>query len=405
MLQSLVLLVFHVFALSESGKPQRKLDYEIDPEYQNLIDSQQGTIPIPSFTLPLEYFVYGGIFGLTEDYSGKPSLSGYQEMLAMKCAIDDINAISKVRGQNTTYYYNILNSQGSPSVSMRAGVELLSAGVPVTIGPSISDSAVAVASLYAPFNITILSGSTTANILSRRDLYGTYFRTIPPDQAMADVVTDLMLYFNWTLVTPIYTRNTYGVSGQAEFQAQAAVKGILVTCGRFIPPGQTTGLQNTINCLSTSQSSVVILWMGVSDAFNVISEFYKSELLPDITFIATDGWGDTADVESFLNGQVPVSYLEGSLSVIPKRGDQSNFINCVSKIRPDDQNLPGIDNYWQVGLRCILSDDNNISFCPEELNDRLSFPNISCRCTDEDNLRLMNAEVQTKNSAINFLIV
>ncbi|PJF18437.1 GPCR, family 3 domain-containing protein [Paramicrosporidium saccamoebae] len=391
MLQYLV-VVFVLFVWAcpvDCQTTTKKLDYDIDPDYQNVFDSQQGAVPPATFDAAPETFVYGGIVSLS-DSKGNPTFSGYEDALAMQCAISDINKIAAVRGPNTTFYYNIFNDQASAPVAMRAAVNLLTGGVPVTVGPSGSDSGAAVASLFAGFNYTVLSGSTTADVLSNEAVYGSYFRTIPSDASAAQAIGDVMIYFNWTLVCPVYSGDTYGLSGQRQFTSVAIEKNILVTCGRVLPPGQITGIQSTINCLSDSQASVVLLWMPEAQAADVIGAFYNSSLLPDITFVAPDSWGDVQDVQAFSRGMFDVSYLEGAISVLPKRGDQSAFLECVSEIRPEDEVVPFVVDYWEASLRCILSNDTGIDLCPKRIQDRSAYPDLKCRCNEEDQLGMLN---------------
>jgi ABC-type branched-subunit amino acid transport system substrate-binding protein len=389
----LSLLLLAAGITNGSNNTQKKLSYEIDPEYQNLVMNEDSLVPLPTFSKSPEYFVYGGIFSLS-DQSGNPSSSGYQSALAMQCAVKDVNTIAAKQGPNTTFYYNIFNDLTNPMSAMGAAVQLLTGGVPVTIGPVSSDSATAVASLYASYNYTVISGSATADVLSDQSVYGVFYRTIPPDQQTAIVLGDLLIYLNWTLVTPIYTGDQYGLSGQTEFTNVAIDRDILLTCGRVIPPGQLTGIQNTIKCLSTSQSTVVLLWMEASDAANVINAFYESGQLADLTFVATDSWGDIQDLEAFTGGNFPVSYLEGTLAVVPKLGDTTSYDNCVKVLKGDSDVLPYFTDFWERSLRCIYTNDTSIESCPADVQERDSYPNITCRCIDSDNLALNTPTVR-----------
>lgn len=383
------LLIFPTVLLSPQ-RPYRKLDYTIDTENEDQIDNQEGFPHQPTFSAAPVSFNYGGIFSIS-DLSGNPLPSGYQDVLSMQCAIGDLNAITKKNGQNTTFYYNIYNDQTNPAAAVRAATLLFTAGVPVIIGPTESDAATSVASLYASFNETIISGSASAVGLSDSSVFGSFFRTIPSDQNAAIAIADMMLYFNWTLVTPIYSRDTYGLSGQQEFTSAAIARNILLTCGRVLPPGQLTGLQSTIDCLTRSQSTVVLLWMQARDAAAVISAFYNSTVLPDITFVGPDSWGDSYDLNAYADANFPASYLEGTLGVVPRKGDQSQYVQCIANLTAQDNTIPGFLDYWETSLRCLPTNDTKIEVCTENVLDRPPFPDISCRCREEDNLSLVNS--------------
>lgn len=309
-----------------------KFDYEIDPNYEDVVDTAHVESHQPSF-FPLPYYVvFGGIFSLTFP-NGVLNTEGYQNALALQCAIADMNLIGPQRGVNITWFYNIFNDKYQAATAMRAAVELLQAGVTVTLGPAQADAALAATSLSSAFNITKLSGTVTIDELSDTRRYQSFFRTVPPDYYAARVIGNLMLYFNWTLVTALFTNDAYGLSGLSAFGDVAVQYNILQTCGRIFPVGGVTGIQETITCLSSSQSTVVLVWMEAIDAFNIISSLYDSGVLPQLTFIATAAWGDIRDIDYWTQGKLPRSYLEGSISVVPASGNRTVFRDCIVQNR------------------------------------------------------------------------
>lgn len=310
-----------------------KLSYDIDIAHQDIIDTSNHFFPLPTFTGSPPYFVIGGIFSLSfSDDALNPD--GYQNVLAMQCAVADMNIIGPERGIPTQWYYQIFNDRSQPATALRAAVQLLEAGVSVTLGPTQADSALAVTSLSNAFNITKLAGIVTIDVLSRVDLYGSFFRTVPPDKYTAQVMGNIMLYFNWTLVTPIFTDDAYGLSGVAAFSKVAVDLGILSTCTRRIPAGGTTGLQDSIQCLKSSQSNVVLLWMEPFDALNVLTVFWDAGLT-DLTYVATAAWGDFRDIQILAQGRFPTSYLEGTIAIIPNPGKQNIVRDCIMERRID----------------------------------------------------------------------
>lgn len=328
----IIMGIVFLFLLHLALATYNKLFYEVNPVYQNTIDSDVGQITLPTCSSRPVYFVLGGIFSLTFQ-SGKIDLSGYQNLLALQCAVADMNAIGPERNVSTKWFYQVFNDQSSAATAMRAAVELLEAGIEVTIGPTDSEAAIAVTSLSQAFNVTKLDGEVTLDQLSDVETYGSFFRTVPPDRYIAQAIGNICLNFSWTLITPMFTDDAYGRSGVNAFTNVATNLGILSTCGRVFPPGGLTGIQNSINCLSSSQSKVVLLWMQKQDAFNVISSLYESGTLNDLTFIATPAWGDLRDIQYYAEGRFPTSYLEGTISVIPDPGDQNVLLDCIRNNR------------------------------------------------------------------------
>lgn len=321
-----IVIIITTIWLAQPGLAS-KLLYDIDTSYQDIIDSARHNFPLPTFSGSPPYFVIGGIFSLSfPDETLNPD--GYQNVLALQCAVADMNIMGPMRGIPTQWFYQIFNDRSQPPTAMRAAIQLLEAGVSVTVGPTQADASLAVTALANSFNITKLAGIVTIDSLSRADVYGSFFRTVPPDKYTSQVIGNVMIYFNWTLVTPIFTDDALGLSGLAAFSSVAVDLGIRATCGRRISAGGTAGLQESIQCLQSSQSTVVLLWMESPDAFNVISEFWNAGL-NGLTFFATALWGDLRDVQIMARGRFPTSYLEGTITVIPSPEDQRIIRDCI----------------------------------------------------------------------------
>jgi hypothetical protein len=73
--------------------------------------------------------------------------------------------------------------------------------------------------------------------------------------------------------------------------------------------------------------------MEALDAFNILSDLYNSGSLSDLTFIASPSWGDLRDLEFWIEGRFPVSFLEGAIGVIPSAAEQSVLQDCISEKR------------------------------------------------------------------------
>lgn len=389
-LQIILLLFFHHRSLSQ--RPP-KFKY-LAPEDQNQIASLSGSFEIPTIPVNANNITIGALLTLT-DAKGAVDINGIQQTVAFQCAVSSLNVNGTNDGEETTSFnYRIINDASSGPISLNAAVDLLEHGVSVVVGPGTSDTATNVGALYGSYDLTTISGSATAALLADQIIYRSFLRTIPSDAEQAAAIASTMVYFNWSLVTPIYTDDTYGLSGQRQFTLQAQNNRILLTCGRVLKKGQLNGIQDTIRCLSSSQSNVVMLWMAASDASNVIASFYQNPSLERLIFIATDAWSLVQDFDAFSQGRFPLSYLTGTLGYAPKIGDQTAYRECFSGYNPGNTDIPNFDEYWQVSFRCLLGADESIyPLCPEELSKR-NGTNINCRCTGTESTTELRPDVK-----------
>ena len=80
------------------------------------------------------------------------------------------------------------------------------------IGPGSSTVTVQVQNLLSLFNIPQIGYSATMQELSDKSLYNYFMRVVPSDKLQARALLDIVLHFNWTYVSTVYTHGEYGDS-------------------------------------------------------------------------------------------------------------------------------------------------------------------------------------------------
>lgn len=362
--------------------------------YVDLVGSQDGQAIVPLIDLNSTDFVIGGLVGLTNGPGGPVSIKGMQRAVAFECAVGALNKNSTANA-GKKYYYNLVNDSGTPPEAMNAAIYLINAGIQAVVGASSSSTTLSAASLLTSFQILTLGPSASTVELNNQQRYPTFLRFGASDLDQAAAIASTMVYFNWSLVTPIYTNDPYGLSGQSQFVVQAQNNRILLTCGRVINPGQLNGIQDTIRCLSGSDSSVILLWMDAENASNVIASFYNSgqQPLQRLTFIAVDAWSNIGDFEQFSKDRFPESYLEGTLEFSPRLGDQTAFQECLEATTPETSDLPLFTQYWETAFKCVYQpEDQSLPKCPASLAQRSI--NTTCACDGSENLYDLQQEVR-----------
>ena len=85
------------------------------------------------------------------------------------------------------------------------------------VGALASRVSVPVANLGRVFRVPQISYGSTSPRLNNRNRHSYFYRTIPPDDLQAKAMVELMLYFNWTHISTIYSNDAYGQPAIAEF--------------------------------------------------------------------------------------------------------------------------------------------------------------------------------------------
>ena len=129
---------------------------------------------------------------------------------AMLHAIDQVNSLDNIL-QNITLEAEIYDTCRSQTIASdhtknfikmtlmpKQDVQL--AGV---IGASVSDVSAKIASILQVFEIPQISFKSTSILLSDKDLYKYFMRTVPPDSFQAAAMVDICLKLNWTYVMTV----------------------------------------------------------------------------------------------------------------------------------------------------------------------------------------------------------
>lgn len=266
--------------------------------------------PVNTTSIPI-----GGLFPLTID--GVPNLYGVQFAEFFKCAINLANSNSRIL-PNTLLTYFVQDIGAAPAESISQSLLLARRGVPAIVGPAYDEQVLAVNSIVAGEIIPFNSYGASAVQLSNGTTYPSFFRTITDDIFQARAMAETCRLFGWDFVAALFTTDFYGQSGRTSFLNQAGRNRIKVTCVNQIDPGSTRGLQTFASCISQSEASVVLLWMGPEDAANALSFLYINSTINDrLTFLASDQWALIKDPQAFNDTRprtglsFPLSFIEG----------------------------------------------------------------------------------------------
>ena len=71
--------------------------------------------------------------------------------------------------------------------------------------------------------------------MSDKSRFEYFMRLVPPDNFQAEGIVDLLLYYNWTFVSLVYSEGSYGENGARKVTIWANINGICIGYERMIP--------------------------------------------------------------------------------------------------------------------------------------------------------------------------
>ena len=269
-------------------------------------------------------FVIGGVFGVHEDSGGVVCGVAQRDQWveAMLFAIDSVNA-NETLLPNITLGFDIRDTCYSENIGLDEAIDVIVSGnqldvagcqsnnmgspntsIPTVgiVGAAASRVSIPVASLGRLFQVPQVSYGSTSPILSNRDTYSYFYRTVSPDDLQAQAIIDIVRYFNWTQISILYIGDSYGQPGAREIRNLAEANNICIDVDQEIRVDFVTeNYMELANTLLASRAEVVIVFaleqnvrllLGALETATVANSSSHRRF----TWIASDGWARSLDL-------------------------------------------------------------------------------------------------------------
>ncbi|XP_068127540.1 vomeronasal type-2 receptor 26-like [Hyperolius riggenbachi] len=176
-----------------------------------------------------------------------------------------------------------------------------------------------------------ISYGATDPILTNKQLYPSFFQTLPSDHIQYVAITKLLKHFSWTWIGIIASDEDAGVKQSQELQKEAVIYDICIEFAIYIPIKGDTAKQKEIFDKSTSK--VLVLCAVALSTIRFIGLEYNGH--NDKTFIFTIGLEAYILLSSNAKG-----FLHGSLAFLPTKQKISQLQRYLEEVslanRPND---------------------------------------------------------------------
>ncbi|XP_022797756.1 metabotropic glutamate receptor 2-like isoform X1 [Stylophora pistillata] len=335
--------------------------------------------------------LFGGLFPvhkrstLSENVCGEiDPQAGFQYLAAMLFALQKINHDTELL-PNVTIGAKIFDTCRSQTIGADRAKDfikhtLLDEPKPLVgvIGPFTSDVSVAVANLLRVFEIPQISYGSSSVELSNKELYGNFFRTIPPDSFQAQALVDVALHYGWTYVYTINSHGNYGKGGMSIFRQIARKAGICIAKAESLPslPREENYMSavQTILRHKIGNAHVIVLFTTQTDSAGLLRAGKESGV-KGLTWLGSSGWSNRVDVtegnEELANGSLTVGHGDGIVN---------GFLDFLTNLNNSlgGTSYPKTDNLWfeevvQSVLKCETrgSAPSSLTACKSNLSTSL----------------------------------
>lgn len=352
----------------------------------------------PRLYLNETFIKIGGLFSII-DSDGTSLFYSIQRLLTFQCTINYVNHLNILNGK--FLIYEVIDTQRHANEALDAALNMLQhQDIVMIIGPGTAetDASIPVASIITSYNVSGISYDAGGPSEVFKYEFG-YARTNPTDEFSADAAIALCLAFNWTLITPIFIQGLEEIPDNAYFTSRANDSGIYFDCEAYIPgfnnildsAASRLVLKNTSVCLSSSQSKIIVVFMPLDLAVNVITSI--ADNVPGIVYVSSTFSLYSPDVEKIAPELAISPNFIGSIAIVPPEVNIIEPPSSFCSLIPDPLTnpYPPLIDYWQRAFHCYISqsqappDTPILSLCPHNTSLR-NIKNISCICTGNETI-------------------
>lgn len=355
-------------------------------------------------------FVLAGIFPIHSDFNGKRCGNlrhpgGLDRVEAMLFALDLINLDSTIL-PNITIGYDIRDSCFVEQIGLDEAADLILTGIhmdnvetlhskqevssqnamlnqssdlsiPFTIGlvgAASSQVSIPIAGLCRLFSVPQISYSSTSTVLSNRERYTYFHRTVPSDDMEANAMIDLMKKYKWNLISVIFSKNSYGNTGISTLRQLATKENICLDLYEGIAQDfNTADYQMLIQKLSQSTANVVVLYATEQHVRSLFDELAKLNPSRHFTWIASSAWTQ-------ITPMLPPELVVGLFGFFPHFDHVSQFQDYYTTLTLDNNNRnPWFPEFYSTVFNCTKMeecDNQSIALALSQMEQEHSIPTV-----------------------------
>ena len=335
-------------------------------------------------------FVLGGLFPLRQVVEGTIQCGsirperGIERMEAMLYAIDVINNSTELL-PGLKLGFDLRDTCSSETVGLEESLDILVSGGVLSdaigtdgdclmnsnassvttplglVGAASSSVSLPVATLMRLFMMPQISYASSSSELSDAERFMYFLRTIPPDNLQTAAMVDLLDYFNWTFVSTVHSRDSYGENGIRDFRQNAQNRSICTEYeGEFFLNSPTADYVQIASTLyHNTTSNVVILYCLDIFAYRVIEQVHQISIQNNFKrrfmFIASDAWAHSTNISRDFPETVA-----GYIGFLPFSTKHQGFSDYFSSLLPSNniRNQESFTEFYGVVHNCSDSCHN-----------------------------------------------
>ncbi|XP_041441596.1 extracellular calcium-sensing receptor-like, partial [Xenopus laevis] len=292
-------------------------------------------------------------------------------MHALIFAVEEINASPEIL-PNFTLGFQIFDTCITLRRAAQGTLSLLSGGEGITpnyhchkraslagvVGDSGSTRSILMAHILGLYRYPQISYFSTSPILSERDLFPSFFRTIPSDEFQMRGLAQMVAHFCWSWVGILANDDDYGQFGLQVAKRELINGGACLAFTENILTGKPNrNAPHLAKVINNSTALVVVVITSNSDFFIVAEELLKQNVSGKI-WVGSEAWSTSASlsVERFQ------ALLVGTIGFAIHSGPFPKFTEYLNGLHPSKYPYdPYMMEFWETVFSCKWIQRENVN--------------------------------------------
>uniref|UniRef100_F6Q1L2 G-protein coupled receptors family 3 profile domain-containing protein n=1 Tax=Xenopus tropicalis TaxID=8364 RepID=F6Q1L2_XENTR len=217
------------------------------------------------------------------------------------------------------------------------------------IGDSGSTRSILMAQIFGLYRYPQISYFATNPILSDRNLFPSFFRTIPSDEFQMRGLAQLVSYFGWSWVGLLANDNDYGQYGLQMAKQEILSSGACVAFTENILTGRPNrNAPHLVNVIKKSTAKVVVVITTEPDFGIVVEELLRRNVTGNI-WVASEAWATS----ELLSKERYQRVLLGTIGFAIHRGKMLKFSKYLNSLNISNNLFdPFIREFWEQTFSC-----------------------------------------------------
>ncbi|OCT90678.1 extracellular calcium-sensing receptor [Xenopus laevis] len=293
----------------------------------------------------------------------------YQSMQALIFAVEEINADIELL-PNITLGFQVYDSCNTLRRTAQGTLSMLSGGKEIIpnynchegttfagiVGDSKSSRSILMAQILALYKYPQISYFSTSPILTDRNQFPSFFRTIPSDEFQMRGLAQLISYFGWPWLGLLANDDDYGQFGLQMVKQEIISAGACVAFSETILTSHPDrNAPHLVTVIKKSTAKVVIVIASDSDFVFLVEELLRQNVTMNI-WVASEAWATSA----LLSKERYKDILQGTVGFAIFHGNMSKFSKYFNSLNPSkDFNDPFLREFWEQTFACTWLIDKN----------------------------------------------